>query len=370
MPAIAAAAGEAAAQGFFSVDVALHGAWFHDKTNLRDLRRVLKQHDLYAVNPRQHNGDLVLSVAWGDFPPEENSQVSRPVHLRKAVILVINGASNVGTAALHALAEYTDLYTIKATSRSAPAEALAARLPHVQWVVSDLSKESLAQVTKGVEKIFYVMPPVLNRVELARNLASAASANGVQYLVHVSILDSNYRAFTWHSQCKDTEEVFEASGVPVTHLRCSGWMENVLGAAAGVKGQSTLYLPMGTGGMGLVAVADVGRAAARLLTRMGGEGVTVNLTGPEVLTGDSIAGALSDVLGRPIAYVSPPLEAYVDEIKSYGVDGWFADAIGELYALVQKGHTATVTSDGPKLLGTQPMTTFAAWARAHKQVFQ
>jgi hypothetical protein len=113
LPAVVAAAGEATEKGLFSVDVALSGLWFQDKTNQRDLRRVLRQHDLYAVNPRQVNGQLVLTIAWGDFPPEESDFGTQPVQVRKAVILVINGTSNVGSATLRELAHYTELYTIK-----------------------------------------------------------------------------------------------------------------------------------------------------------------------------------------------------------------------------------------------------------------
>ncbi len=68
VPAIAAACSEAAARGLFSVDVALAGAWHLDKTNQRDLRRALRAHDLFALNPRQQDDHLVLSVSWGDFP--------------------------------------------------------------------------------------------------------------------------------------------------------------------------------------------------------------------------------------------------------------------------------------------------------------
>jgi hypothetical protein len=68
VPSIAAAASEAAAQGLFSVDILLDGAWYLDKTNQRDLRRALREHDLYALNPRLNNGNLILSISWGDFP--------------------------------------------------------------------------------------------------------------------------------------------------------------------------------------------------------------------------------------------------------------------------------------------------------------
>jgi hypothetical protein len=68
--------------------------------------------------------------------------------------------------------------------------------------------------------------------------------------------------------------------------------------------------------------------------------------------------------------VSPPLPAYVEQLKSYGVEPWFAEGLGSFYDLVQQGQTALVSTDGPKLLGSKPMTTFAEWARTNKHHFQ
>lgn len=135
---IAAAAVDAANQGLFSVDVALSDPWFFDKTNQRDLRRFLKQQELFGVNPRMEDGKFVLSVSWGDFPPEESLYRAKPVVVRKPVILVINGSSQCGAAALEHFHEYTDLYDFRATSRSEPKESLVQKLPYVKWLRSDM----------------------------------------------------------------------------------------------------------------------------------------------------------------------------------------------------------------------------------------
>lgn len=348
--------------------MALAHPWFLDKTNQRDLRRILKAQDLYAVNPRLVNGQFVISIAWGDFPPEESLFRADPVQLAKPVILVINGTSNTGRATLQELADFTDLYTVKATSRKEPSAQLSAQLPHVHWLQTDLSKESLLQVTKGVEKVFYIPPPAENRAELARNVAAALSANGVQYVLDLSVMGANYRAILFHNQLRDQEESLEASGVPYTHLRCSGWMENVLGAISGIKRDNTFYQSFGEGAMAMVAVADIGRAAARLLTRMGAENIVVDLSGPEPLSGESIAAALSELLGRKINYVSPPIEDTVAQLKRFGLEDWFAQGLGELSAVIQKGMASAVSPDGPRLLGE--MTTFKEWLHKHKAAFQ
>ena len=57
-------------------------------------------------------------------------------------------------------------------------------------------------------------------------------------------------------------------------------------------------------------------------------------------------------------------------LQGYGLEAWFAEGLGQFYDVVQQGYAATVSPDGPKLLGSQPMTTFAEWARANKHHFE
>jgi uncharacterized protein YbjT (DUF2867 family) len=116
-----------------------------------------------------------------------------------------------------------------------------------------------------------------------------------------------------------------------------------------------------------MSVAHVGQAAARLITRRGAEGVVVDFTGPAALSGQDLASILSEELGREIEYVSPPMEEWVATIKGYGLENWFAEGLGELYTLVQKGMTATVSPDGTKLLGE--MQTFKQWVHENRDHF-
>lgn len=173
-----------------------------DKTNQRDLRRFLRQQEIFAVNPRVADGRLHLTIAWGDFPPGESMFAAPNVlKLTKATILVLNGTSATGQAALAALREYAHLYHVRASSRGAPTEKLLSAYPHVQWVKSDLSAASLKEVTRGVHKVFYVMPLVENRVEVATNLAEALKQNHVSYVVHVSIAGAQYRSGIFAKHC-------------------------------------------------------------------------------------------------------------------------------------------------------------------------
>jgi len=283
----------------------------------------------------------------------------------------VNGTSQCGQAALRSLAEYTEFYDFKATSRSAPSAAVAAALPHVHWLTCDLSKESLTAVTKGIDKVFYVAPAAQNRAEIARNLAAALGTNNVQYVVHISVPGAQYRAITFANQFRDAEEALEATGVAVTHLRAGGFMENILQVAGPIKSQSTLYQSIGDASMALVAVADIGRAAAKLLTRlltqMGADALTVEVTGPQSLSGVAMAETLSRIVGYRIQFISPPIADTVAQLKSYGVEEWFADALGEFYGIIQKGFAAGVSPDGSKLIGE--LTSFDKWCQENKAAF-
>lgn len=365
---ITSVAGQAAEQGLFSVDVVLGDPWFKDKTNLRDLRRFLRQQDLFLVNPREVDGEVVVSIAWGDFPPEESLFRARPVRLRRGVILVINGTSNVGLAALEALAPYAHLYDVKATSRRPVAADVAAKLPHVRWIQSELNKEGFLESTKGVDKVFFVAPPSEQRSDMGKWLAQAVKQNQVSYVVDVSVIGAQWRSILFARQFRDIEESIEQSGVSFTHIRCAGWFENLLGSIDSIRRDGVFYMPYGDGAMGMLSCKDVGAAAAKLLTRAGAEGVAVELTGPEALTMTQVAATLSEVLGKEVKYVNTPVQDWVAQLKQLGVEAWFADGLGELGSVVAKGMASSVSPDGPKLLGE--MITFKQWAQQYKGAFQ
>ena len=156
--------------------------------------------------------------------------------------------------------------------------------------------------------------------------------------------------------------------VPLTVLAANGFMSNLLGSAATVRGDGVLYGSSGDGGVSWVDPDDVGAVAAHVLLSGGHEGASYDVTGPEALNQDALAERLSAVLGRPVRYVDVPAEAYRQNLASFGLPPWLADALNELQQLYRAHRGELVTDEVQKAIG-RPATTFDDWVGRHREAF-
>lgn len=176
----------------------------------------------------------------------------------------------------------------------------------------------------------------------AKNLAEAARAAGIQHAiwstfedVRVSIPLDDERMPTLQERYKvphfdakaEANQYFE--GVPTTFLYTSGYYENMItfgwGPQRAPDGSLVIVFPMDDVKLPLISVEDIGKCAYGIFQR-GKEyiGKTVGVAGDH-LTGTEIAAALSEALGKPVAYNAVPADVY----RGFGFPG--ADDIGNMF---------------------------------------
>lgn len=140
----------------------------------------------------------------------------------------------------------------------------------------------------------------------------------------------------------------DASGLPVSYLAPSPYMEILLPSAQAIRSEATLYAPAGHGKVGFVAAADVADAAARLLTspapEAGGDPQVFTLTGPESLTYSNVASRISEVFARQVRYSSLPDEQAREELLGSGMAPWDVEGTLELFAWIRAGGAGQLTS--------------------------
>ena len=125
----------------------------------------------------------------------------------------------------------------------------------------------------------------------------------------------------------------------------------------GVEERGMIFQVSGDGRTAYVTPADVGRAAAAVLT--GGRahlGQTYRLTGPEALDLNAVAAEISAIRGTEVRYVAASEEAYRGALAEAGVPGFVADYMVPLYDLLRGGHVAGVSPDVERPTGRKPET--------------
>lgn len=152
------------------------------------------------------------------------------------------------------------------------------------------------------------------------------------------------------------EQALSALPLPIAFLRPAWFLDNLAWDIAGAREQGVFasFLQPLDRPIPMVAAADVGRVAAELLVQEGPVERIVELEGPERVSPNAIAAALSMVLGRPVQAEAVPRETWGSLFLSLGMkdpmpriqmldgfnEGWISFEGGD--ATVRKGEVGLV----------------------------
>ena len=236
--------------------------------------------------------------------------------------------------------------------------------PDVRLVRFDFTAPETYAAFEGVKKLFLVRPPAISDVRRRINPAiDAARAAGAEQVVFLSLLGAEENPLVPH---RKIEKHLLASGMAWTFLRPSYFMQNLSTThRRDVRERDEVFVPAGHGKTSLVDARDVAATAAKALTEEGHAGRAYALTGAEALGYDAVAGVLSDVLGRRIAYANPSPLRFAYRMVRCGYPLGFVLVMVGIYTVARFGLAATVTPDLARLLG-RPPTGFRTFAEDYR----
>jgi len=145
-------------------------------------------------------------------------------------------------------------------------------------------------------------------------------------------------------------------------------MQNLLGMAGMVKG-GTIYQPAANSKASFVDTRDIAAVAVSTLTEPGHEGKAYDITGPELLSYDDVAGIFAKVLEKPVKYQDIPPSAAKEAMVGAGIPAWNADGINELMGQMRSGAYAIVTDVAEKV-GHKKPTTLEEFVREYAAAFR
>jgi len=224
--------------------------------------------------------------------------------------------------------------------------ARAPALPGTHIAAADYGDAAAVRTAlSGAHTVFMVSgAETPNRVQQHVTFIDAAIDAGVQRIVYLSFFGASPTAtFTLARDHWATEEHLRSTGVAHTILRDNLYADF---APALVSADGNIRGPAADGRAAVVAQADVADVAVVVLgsdDAYGGQ--TLNLTGPTALTMYEIASALSDHLGRTVAYVPETIEEAYASRAVYGAPKWQVDAWVSTYTAIAAGELEGVSED-------------------------
>lgn len=316
-------------------------------------------------------------------------------------VFVAGGASNTGAATINALLRYHPNVTVKAGVRDVAkakakfADALKAYpSERLQFVLHDVKANHLTAAAsaaadalelKGVDTLLLVPPQGYgDRVGVATAYAAAAKSAGVRLIAVVSSPAVSNPKLVLSRDLAVTEQVVAASGVPYVSLRAVFFYDNHWGNSKTLSptdGSAAFYAPIKADvPIQGVAVSDIGEAAANVLA--GARNGTANGTATEsgvngavkahggksywiggpALTHSAMAGVLSRVLNKAVAFHTATDDGAVQALGALGWPEAMARGLCELYHYYEAGNYAENTAALQALLnGGRAPTTLAQW---------
>jgi uncharacterized protein YbjT (DUF2867 family) len=219
-------------------------------------------------------------------------------------ILVIGATGRVGRHVVEQLA--TRGADVRVLTRDRAKATFPASVEVAQGDLLDI--DALRAAFSGVSTLFLLNAVTGDEFTQAIITLNVAREAGVDRVVYLSVFGADRAVNVPHFAVKSgAERMLEAMGFGATILRPTYFIDNEVMVREVIVQHGVYPMPIGSKGVAMVDARDIAEVAAmELVRRHEAPGAlpseTINLVGPDTLTGVDIAAIWSDVLGRPVVY--------------------------------------------------------------------
>ena len=251
-------------------------------------------------------------------------------------------------------------------ARKLPVRALVFRADHrseelaalgAEVVVGDLHDISaVRRAMRDVTRAYFVYPLAEGLIEAITVFAAAAKEARVESIVNMSQLtareDFPSRAAR---QYWLGEQILDWSGIGVTHLQPTLFLENLLVFADSIRRESKIFLPYGQGKSAPVSGEDVARVIVNVLVNPAPHrGKTYVPTGSRSLGMSETAAIFGRVLGRPIEYVDLPIAHWAQALAQFQMSPYLIEYLSRVAEAHQRGELDVQNDIVSQVGGTPP----------------
>ncbi|MGB7362978.1 MAG: NmrA family NAD(P)-binding protein [Rhodococcus sp. (in: high G+C Gram-positive bacteria)] len=228
------------------------------------------------------------------------------------MITVTSAAGGIGRLLVRQLAAQNA--PIRAVVKNESQAATTRRDGATDVVVGDLRvADTLDRALAGADVLYHAAPTqIIDERPIVEHLIASAPANGLQHIVFHSVIHPHLHELTHHEQKEVAEGLLRESGIPITVLRPSHYMQNYLEVWELLQAGVMPYPVSPESVMGVVDLADVAEAAANILIDPSPHtGRTYDLSTVE-LTRHEMAQIWSRVLGHPVTAIRIPPSSLIN----------------------------------------------------------
>jgi NAD(P)H dehydrogenase (quinone) len=288
----------------------------------------------------------------------------------RRTLLVTGASGHLGQRVIELLLEANAGHVIAATRTPEKLAHLAARDVEVRKADFD-DPSTLIAAFAGVDRLLLISTDVVDGTDRRqvqhRNAVNAAAQAGIKHVVYTSLTRPEPGSpIAIAPDHHATEQALAASSLDWTVLRNNVYTDYQLPSLARAVATGQLVSAAGTGGVGYVTREDCARAAAAALAAHNDGRMTLDITGPAIVTQADLAQIASAITGRPVTYVPVTLDAIIAGMVAAGLPPPVAKAYASFDIGIAQGTLAVASSAVTDLTGKAPQSVYDYLA-AHRQ---
>jgi len=269
------------------------------------------------------------------------------------MILVFGATGRTGKAVVKALLEKQATVKVMVRQADKARDLFGEQVEIVEGEIVD--QAALAKAFKGVSKVYLLLGNSETQLSLEKRITDMAVECGVKLLVKQSSMESLEASDKPIPALHvESEKYIKSSGLNWVMIRPTFFAQMLLTCARGVTTADTLSFPLRNGVVAVTDARDVAEVAAKVLTESGHENKSYDLTGPELLSFNTIAALLSRTTERQITYKDMPLETYRAILSNVIDDEWRVNAVCEELDALAHNCVTHITGTIEQLLGRPP----------------
>ncbi|GBG26113.1 Prestalk A differentiation protein A [Hondaea fermentalgiana] len=288
-------------------------------------------------------------VAAPESPAIESNSGSTPlssstsgVYDPQGPILLLNSTSDTGRATARAIVAAG--FPVIAGMRDASSVPDALDVEGITPVKVDLGNaDEVASVIleHHPSALFIIAPPAEDRARICLNAIKGIKSvhfTGIVLALSVINMDLPSTPSSLATDFTPLECSLKESSLKHCILRLPFFFDNLLAFRHEIATKSRIRAPLAADiPFAAVALNDVGAAAAKILTHPKNHIGEVYTLVSDVFTYEDVALALTDTLGKTVAFHEVPWQETKEELKAAGFADWFVNEILENYKILNEG---------------------------------
>ena len=240
-------------------------------------------------------------------------------------ILVTGATGRVGRHLVQQLVQRDA--KVRVLTRNPAGTDFPAAVEVMQGDLLDLA--ALRRAFSGVSTLFLLNAVTGDEFTQALITLNIARGSGVERVVYLSVFGADSAVNVPHFAVKfGAERMLAAMGFGATVLRPSYFIDNEAMLKDVILQHGIYPMPLGGKGVAMVDARDIAEVAAlELIRRDQAPGrlpsTTLNLVGPDSLTGEGAAAIWGELLGRPILYAGDDPQGFEQNMATF-MPAWMA----------------------------------------------